>query len=121
MSPELKNYYSTKQRRKAFYIAENELNNKENPPVISAVIGLDKELEEDFYATRRPPVQKAAMKMGIRVNRNTNKVEKENKTDKEEKEIGKKKHSKKNGIQCPSLPTQWKNNFNIIIPRAEFT
>lgn len=117
MSPKLKDYYTTKQRRLAFYIAENEVNNEENPPLISAIIGLDKELEESFYAARRQPVVKPTMNAGIRVNRDTNSIK--NKKESDEKEIVKKK-AKKDGIRCPSLPTQWRNNLDIIIPRAQF-
>jgi hypothetical protein len=117
MSPNLKDYYHTKQRRMAFYIVENEINDEENPPEISALIGLDKELESSFYAARRRPLEKPAMNAGIRVNRDTNstKIKKE----KDEKEIVKKK-AKRDGIHCPSLPTQWRNNLDIIIPRAQF-
>ena len=118
MSPELKNYYRTKTRRMAFYIVENEINNEENPPEISAVIGLDKELESAFYAARRPPMEKPAMNAGIRVNRDTNSV----KNKKEEKDNKKpiQKNNKKDGFRCPSLPTQWRNHLDIIIPKAEF-
>lgn len=119
MSPELKNYYSTKQRRMAFYIVENDLNNEENPPEIAAIIGLDKELEAAFYAARRPPMEKPAMKTGIKVNRDVNstKIIKRNNKDKDSVV---KKVIKRNGIYCPSLPTQWRNNSDIIIPKAEF-
>jgi hypothetical protein len=120
MSPTLKDYYHTKQRRMAFYIAENDLNNEENPPEISAVIGLDKELEAAFYAARRPTLTgKPGMSAGIRVNRD---ITSNDKTKKEEKENEKKKKivNKRNGFHCPSLPTQWINNSDIIIPRAEF-
>ena len=102
MSPELKKYYSTKQRRMAFYIVENELNNEETPPEVSAVIGRDIEMEA-----------------GIRVNREINSNTKKD-INKEDKNTIKKKIIKKNGMHCPSLPTQWRNNFDIIIPRAQF-
>lgn len=118
MSPELKDYYRTKQRKMAFYIVENDINNEETPPEISAVIGWDKELESAFYAARRPPLEKPVMKCGIRVNRDTNKVKiKKEKTD---PEIVKKKITKRDGMHCPSLPTQWRSNLDIIIPRAQF-
>lgn len=113
MSPELKNYYSNKQRRMAFYIVENELNNKENPPEISAIIGLDKELEAAFYAARRPPLEKPAYHTGMKVNRDVTSTKKE-------KDPVVKKALKRNGMYCPSLPTQWRNNSDIIIPKAEF-
>lgn len=113
MSPELKNYYTAKQRRMAFYIVENEINNEETPPEVSAVIGLDKELEAAFYAARRPPLEKPAMKTGMRVNRNVTSI-------KQDKDPVVKKIAKRNGIYCPSLPTQWRNNSDIIIPKAEF-
>lgn len=120
MSPELKaelkDNYETKQRNKAFYIVNNDLLNKENPPDVSAVIGLDKELEAAFYAAKRPPLERPSLHMGIRVNRSTNKIIKEEK----DKNIVKKKLTKKNGVHCPSLPTQWRNHFDIIIPKAEF-
>ena len=113
MSPELKNYYTAKQRRMAFYIVENEINNEETPPDVSAVIGLDKELEAAFYAARRPPLEKPAMETGMRVNRNVNSIKKD-------KDTVVKKVAKRNGMYCPSLPTQWRNNSDIIIPKAEF-
>ncbi len=119
MSPELKNYYSTKQRRMAFYIVENDLNNEENPPEISAIIGLDKELEAAFYAARRPPLEKPAMHTGMRVNRDITSTNKVTKKDKEKGSVVK-KVIKRNGMYCPSLPTQWRNNSDIIIPKAEF-
>lgn len=117
MSPELKNYYRNKQRRMAFYIVENERHNKENPPEISAIIGLDKELEAAFYAARRPPLEKAPpMSAGMRINRSITS------TRKKEEDKKDKKHNKhnRNGIHCPSVPTQWKNNLDYIIPKAEF-
>lgn len=114
MSPKLKEYYRTKQRRMAFYIVENELYNKENPPEVSAIIGLDKELEAAFYAARRPPLEKSpSMSTGMKINRII--TSNRNKEDKEKKEI-----NKRHGIRCPSLPTQWKNNLDVIIPKAEF-
>ena len=113
MSPELRDYYRTKQRKMAFYIVENELNNEETPPEVSAVIGLDKELASAFYAARRPPMEKPAMECGIRVNRDTHSVKKE-------KEIVKKKLTKRDGMHCPSLPTQWRSNLDNYIPRAQF-
>ena len=114
MSPKLREYYRTKRRRMAFYIVENELYNKENPPEVSAVIGLDKELEAAFYAARRPPLEKnPSMSTGMRINRSITSNRK--KEEKEKKEI-----NKRNGIRCPSLPTQWKNNLDVIIPKAEF-
>lgn len=117
MSPELKEYYRTKQRRMAFYIVENEIHNKENPPEISAIIGLDKELEAAFYAARRPPLEKRApMHAGMRINRRIV----SNKNAKEEDKNKKTKIIKKNSIHCPSLPTQWRSNLDIIIPKAEF-
>lgn len=119
MSPELKNYYSTKQRRMAFYIVENDLNNEENPPEISAIIGLDKELEAAFYAARRPPLEKPAMRTGMRINRDITSTNKVTKKDKEKGSVVK-KVIKRNGMYCPSLPTQWRNNSDIIIPKAEF-
>lgn len=119
MSPELKNYYSTKQRRMAFYIVENDINNEENPPEIAAIIGLDKELEAAFYAARRPPLEKPAIHAGIRINRDVNKKEKIT-NNKKDKEPVVKKIAKRNGMYCPSLPTQWRNNSDIIIPKAEF-
>lgn len=119
MSPELKNYYSTKQRRMAFYIVENDIKNEENPPEIAAIIGLDKELEAAFYAARRPPLEKPAIRAGIRINRDVNKKEKIT-NNKKEKEPVVKKIVKRNGMYCPSLPTQWRNNSDIIIPKAEF-
>lgn len=115
MSPELKKHYTTKQRRMAFYIVENEIKNEENPPEIAAIIGLDKELEAAFYAARRPPLEKPAMHTGIRINRDVNSTNK-----KEKKEPVMKKTMKRNGIYCPSLPTQWRNNSDIVIPKAEF-
>lgn len=121
MSPEFKKYYTTKQRRMAFYIVENELNNEENPPEIAAIIGLDKELEAAFYAARRPPLEKPAMRTGMRINRDVNSNKKEEKEhNKKEKEPIVKKIAKRNGMYCPSLPTQWKNNSDIVIPKAEF-
>lgn len=120
MSPELKNYYSTKQRRMAFYIVENDINNEENPPEIAAIIGLDKELEAAFYAARRPPLAKPAVHAGIRINRDVNSNKKEKITNKKDKEPVVKKIAKRNGMYCPSLPTQWRNNSDIIIPKAEF-
>lgn len=119
MSPELKKYYSNKQRRMAFYIVENEINNEENPPEIAAIIGLDKELEAAYYAARRPPMENPLMEAGIRVNRDINSDRKKD-NKKEDKNTVKRKIEKKNGIHCPSLPTQWRNNFDIIIPRAQF-
>lgn len=119
MSPELKNYYSTKQRKMAFYIIENDINNEENPPEIAAIIGLDKELEAAFYAARRPPLEKPEMQTGIRVNRDTNSTKRVTRKDKEKGSIVK-KVIKRNGMYCPNLPTQWRNNTDMIIPKAEF-
>lgn len=119
MSPELKEYYRTKRRRMAFYIVENDLNNKENPPEISAIIGLDKELEAAYYAARRPPLEKRPpMNAGMRINRSITSTRKE-KEDKDKDNIRRKVH-RKNGVHCPSIPTQWRNNLDIIIPKAEF-
>ncbi|MBC7427754.1 MAG: hypothetical protein H7336_04020 [Bacteriovorax sp.] len=113
MSPERTEYYRTKQRRIAFYIADNDNNNEENPPTVSAIIGLDKELEAAFFAARRPPLEKQpAMKTGMRVNR-------EIISDKREKKPVKLPTMNKNGMYCPNMPTQWKNNLDIIIPKAE--
>ena len=120
MSPELKNYYSTKQRRMAFYIVENDLNNEENPPEIAAIIGLDKELEVAFYAARRPPMEKPEMNTGIKVNRDINSTTKKEIKRNKDKDTVVKKVIKRNGMYCPSLPTQWRNNSDIIIPKAEF-
>ncbi len=117
MSPELQNYYKTKQRRKAFYIVENEGVNKENPPEISAIIGLDKELEAFYYADRKPkPENNPVMNAGMRINRNIH----SNTKDKEDKEKLPQKDVRKNEIHCPNLPTQWRSNFNVVIPKAEF-
>ncbi len=113
MSPERTEYYRAKQRRMAFYIVENENNNEENPPTVSAVIGLDKELEGAFLASKRPILDKPAMKTGMRINRDVV-------SDKKEKETVKIPLMKKNGMHCPSVPTQWRNNLDIIIPKAEF-
>lgn len=104
MSPLLKKHYTSKQCRMAFYIVENEINNEENPPDISAVIGLDKELEVTFYASKKAPAEKPALKLGT----NSNKV------------IVDRKVERKEGMHCPSLPTQWRNHLDIIIPKAEF-
>ncbi len=35
--------YKEEQRRMAFYIAENETDDEEQPPTVSAIMGLDKE------------------------------------------------------------------------------
>ncbi len=114
MSPERTEYYRAKQRRMAFYIVENENNNEENPPTVSAIIGLDKELEAAFLASRRPPLEKSpAMNTGMRINRDIISIKKE-------KEPVKTPTMKRNGIHCPSMPTQWRNNLDIIIPKAEF-
>ncbi|MBC7711879.1 MAG: hypothetical protein H7177_00970 [Rhizobacter sp.] len=114
MSPERTEYYRAKQRRMAFYIVENDSNNEENPPTVSAVIGLDKELEAAFFAARRPPIEpKTALNTGMRINRDII-------SDKKEKQPVKTPAVKKNGMHCPSLPTQWRNSFDIIIPKAEF-
>lgn len=116
MSPERKEYYRTKQRRMAFYIVENESKNEENPPTVSAIIGLDKELEAAFFAARRPPLEKQPpVKAGIRVNRDII----SNKNTKDKQPV-KKPTINKDSLQCPSLPTQWINNLDIIIPKAEF-
>lgn len=117
MSPERKEYYRTKQRRMAFYIVENESQNEENPPTVSAVIGLDKELEAAFFAARRPPLEKQpTVKAGrIRVNRDI--ISDKNIKD---KQPAKKPAISKDSLHCPSQPTQWKNNLDIIIPKAEF-
>ena len=119
MSPELKNYYSTKQRKMAFYIVENDLNNEENPPELSALIGLDKEFKAAFYATRRPPSEKPAMHTGIIVNRDVNSIKKITRNENENGSVIR-RMIKKNSIYCPNLPTQWRNNTDITIPRAEF-
>lgn len=114
MSPELQNYYQTKQRRKAFYIVENEGLNKENPPEISAIIGLDKELEAFYYADRKKQLEKnPVFNTGMRINRNIHSY-------KREKQNVPVQPVRKNEIHCPSLPTQWRSNFNIVIPKAEF-
>ena len=119
MSPELKNYSSSKRRRMAFYIVENDLNNEENPPEMAAIIGLEKELEAAFYAARKPNLESPAMEVGIRVNRDVN-SNKHRSNNRENKNIVRKKIDKKNGIHCPNIPTQWINNFDIIIPKAQF-
>lgn len=117
MSPERTEYYRAKQRKMAFYIVENDNNNEENPPTVSAVIGLDKELEAAFFAARRPPLENVpAMNTGMRINRSIN----SNKKEKERVKKEKVPTVKRNGIHCPSMPTQWRNNFDIIIPKAEF-
>lgn len=114
MSPELQNYYKTKQRRKAFYIVENEGVNKENPPEISAIIGLDKELEAFYYADRKKQLEKPpAIDAGMRINRNIH----SNKKNNEKKPV---QSLRKNEIHCPNLPTQWRSTFNVVIPKAEF-
>jgi hypothetical protein len=120
MSPELKKYYSAKQRRMAFYIVENDINNEENPPEIAAIIGLDKELEAAFYAARRPPIEIPEIDAGMRINRDVNSNKREKINTNKDKESVVKKLTKKNGMYCPNLPTQWRNNSNIIIPKAEF-
>lgn len=102
MSPELKNYYRTKQRRMAFYIAEHELHKKENPPEVSAVIGIDQQLEATYRAVRRPAVKKKTDLKGRR------------------ERLPESTISKRNGIRCPSLPTQWRNSLDVILPKAEF-
>lgn len=115
MSPELQNYYRTKQRKMAFYIVENEGVNKETPPAISAIIGLDKELEAHYYAARKPPMEKnPVMRTGMKINRNIVSRNKEP-TDKTPKHL-----LKKNSVHCPSMPTQWKSNLDFVIPKAEF-
>jgi hypothetical protein len=93
MSPERKEYYNAKQRRMAFYIVENDIKNKESPPTVSAIIGLDKKLQAPFLAARRPLAEKKQIKLPIK---------------------------NKNGLLFPSMPKQWKNNLSIIIPKAEF-
>lgn len=114
MSPERTEYYRAKQRRMAFYIVENDNNNEENPPSVSAIIGLDKELEAAFYAAKRPPLEKTpALNTGMRINRDII-------SNKNEKEPVKMPTMKKNGMHCPSMPTQWRNNLDTIIPKAEF-
>ncbi len=119
MSPELQNYYKAKQRRMAFYIVENEGVKKENPPEISAIIGLDKELEALYYADRRPPIEKnPVMHTGMKIRRNINSNKKE-KDDKDKEKVPK-QIVKKDRFHCPSLPTQWRSNLNIVIPKAEF-
>ena len=119
MSPELKNYYSTKQRKMAFYIVENDLNNEENPPELSALIGLDSEFKAAFYAERRPPSEKPSMQTGIIVNRDTNSVKKITRNEREKDSVIR-RMIKKNSMYCPNLPTQWRNNTDITIPKAEF-
>ena len=113
MSPELKNYYSTKHRKLAFYIVENDLNNEENPPELSALIGLDSHLKTDYFVSKRPTLEKPAMQTGIIVNRDINSTKKD-------KDSIVRRISKKNGMYCPNLPTQWRNNADVIIPVAEF-
>lgn len=111
MSPELKNHYHVKQRRMAFYIVKNEINNEENPPEVSAIIGLDKELEAAYYAARRLPFEKnPTLHAGMRVNRSIT----SNKRD------SKKNIIRKNEIHCPNMPSKWKNNIDLVIPKAEF-
>jgi len=115
MSPERIEYYRAKERKMAFYIVENEKNNnEENPPTVSAVIGLDRELEAAFYASRKPAEQKPAMETGMRVNRDITSIKKE------KKPVKMPATGKRNGMHCPSLPTQWRNSLDIIIPKAEF-
>ena len=114
MSPERKEYYRTKQRRMAFYIVENDNNNEENPPTVSAIIGLDKELEAAYFAARRPPLEKQpAMNTGMRINRDII-------SNKKDKKPVKMPTMNRNGMHCPSMPTQWRNNLDVIIPKAEF-
>ncbi len=121
MSPELKDYYSTKQRQMAFYIVENDLNNEENPPELSALMGLESEFKNAFYAKRssRPTMEKPAMQTGIVVNRDTN-SNKEIFRNESEKNSIVRRVIKKNSMYCPNLPTQWRNNTDVTIPKAEF-
>ena len=119
MSPEMKNYYTTRQRNMAFYIVENDLNNEENPPELSALIGLDREFVAAFDATIRPPLEKPAMQTGIIVNRDTNSAKKITRNEREKDSVVR-RMIKKNSMYCPNLPTQWRNNTDITIPRAEF-
>ena len=119
MSPELKNYYSTKQRKMAFYIVENDLNNEENPPELSALIGLDREFRAAFDTARRPPSEKPAMQTGIVINRDTNSIKKITRNDRDKDSVIR-RMIKKNSMYCPNLPTQWRNNTDITIPKAEF-
>ena len=118
MSPERKEYYRTKQRKMAFYIVENDNNNEENPPTVSAIIGLDKELETAFFAARRPPLENMpVMNTGMRINRDIISYKKE-KAPVKKQPI--KPTMNRNGMHCPSMPTQWRNNLDVIIPKAEF-
>lgn len=116
MSPERKEAYNTKRRKMAFYIVENEKLNEDVPPTVSSVIGLDKELEAAFFAARRPPLEKhekPAMEAGIVVNRQII-------SNKKEKKPVKVPTLQRNGLHCPTLPSQWKNNLDIRVPKAHF-
>lgn len=94
MSPERKEYYARKQRRMAFYIVENDINNEENPPELAAVIGTEK------------------LSLGSRVS-----IEHDNNSKKKHPMPSEKRY---NNIQCPSLPMQWRNNLNVPVPKAVF-
>ena len=113
MSPERTEYYREKQRKMAFYIVDNENNDEENPPTVSAIIGLDQELEVTYLSSRRPPYEKnPSMNTGITINRDiishNKKLIPENKPT-----------INKNRIHCPSIPSLWRNNLDLIIPKAE--
>ena len=119
MSLELKNYYSKKQRKMAFYIVENDLNNKENPPELSALVGLESEFKIIFYPTTRKPLEKPAMQTGIVINRDVNSNKEIAKIERDRNLIVR-RVTKKNSMYCPNLPTQWRNNSDVTIPKAEF-
>lgn len=105
MSPERKEYYERKQRIMAFYIVENDLNNKENPPELSAIIATETDIFSRFDTNEQERMVKKAKK-----------TNKHNQTPLE------KRYSYIIGnIQCPSLPTQWRNNLDTPTPKAVFS
>jgi hypothetical protein len=104
MSPERKEYYERKQRRMAFYIVENDLNNEENPPEVSAIIATENAIFSRFNSTEQEKF-----------------VKKEKKTNKNNQTPLEKRYSYIiDNIQCPSLPTQWRNNLDLPIPKVVF-
>jgi hypothetical protein len=105
MSPERKKSYERKLRTKAFYIVENELNNKENPPEHSAVIGTETDVFSRFDTSEQERI-----------------VKKEKKNNKHNQTPLEKRYSYIiDSIQCPSLPIQWRNNLNTPVPKAVFS
>ncbi len=115
MSPLLKEYYAKKNRTMAFYIVENDKVNEENPPEVSAIIGLDnffaseKSMKTPYgpkdYQDKHPP-----MKLANKEDKDIfNNIKQEDPNPKNE-------YKRRPKIKCPSIPIQWDSNIGKRIP-----